>query len=90
MTNCLYTINRRDCESLCVGEGWFSKITSGKVDAQKICKDLGYINIAEEYGENGGRLCHYPGRKYGSPILNGGSINKLGDTVSWRCSKGKQ
>ena len=87
--DCRQSRYHQNCGSLCVGKHWFSKITSGHVDAQHICKDQGYDGISNEHGGNHGIQCRYPGNKYGSPNHQGGSKTKLGQWVSWKCSKGK-
>ena len=40
------------------GNRWFSKITSGTVNAQQICIDHGYEGRITEYGGNGGVQCY--------------------------------
>ena len=88
MVNCRDVQHRQNCGALCVGDGWFSKINSGNVNAQQICIDQGYDGTIVEYGTNNEQLCKYPGNTYGSPDLSGGTLQALGFSVSWRCSSG--
>ena len=66
------------------GDGWYSKITVGKVNAASICTDLGYVGTITEYGSNSGVQCQ--------EVTNGhgGSLNNFGSSVSWRCTNGKE
>ena len=90
VVNCGDAENQLNCSNLCVGDGWFSKITyQGKVNATKICVAQGYSDKIVEYGGNNGKQCKYPGTEYGSPHKNGGPLENLGYTVSWKCSLGK-
>ena len=61
------------------GNGWFSKITDGYVNATKICRDQGYDLEIVEYGGNHGTECRH------SNNTGGGSLTKLGFHVSWKC-----
>ena len=62
------------------GGGWFSKITSNRVNAETICEQNGFGKTIDKYGGNSGRQC--------SQINNraGGNLTSLGYTVSWHCS----
>ena len=75
-----------------VGDGWFSKVTTDRVNAQEICKKQGYDGRMVEYGANFGVQCRYPGpierpHTYGSPNKRGGSLKRFGFEVSWKCEK---
>ena len=87
MVNCRDVQNRQDCGDLCVGDGWFSKANSGKVNAKQICLDQGYDGTIVEYGGNEAVLCKYPGNEYGRPNKKGWLIN-FGLWVSWNCLSG--
>ena len=88
VVNCRDVENQQDCGTLCVGDGWFSKITSGNVNAKQICIDQGYNGNILEYGGTENIQCKYPGDKYGSPNKGGGSFESFGFTVSWKCYSG--
>jgi hypothetical protein len=80
--DCQYAENQQFCLNegfKCVGSGWFSKISHGRVDAREICVNEGYSGTVDEYGGNWGVLC-----KYGND-LSGGSPDSLGSWVSWKC-----
>ena len=64
-----------------MGNQWFSKDTTGFVDAEQICKDRGYSGIINEYGGNSGTNCKYSNTKDGKNP----SFNTFGQTVSWKC-----
>ena len=65
-------------------DGWYSKTTTGSVNAISICTSQGYTGTITEYGGNGGFLCKQ------ATNGDGGSLNNFGDTVSWRCTNGKE
>ena len=89
MVNCRDVQNQQHCGTLCVGDGWFSKITlTSKVNAKQICIDQGYDGKIVEYGGNWNKQCKYPGDKFGSPNRLGGSFQSFGFTVTWKCSSG--
>ena len=88
VVSCSSPSNQQHCGNSCVGNGWLSKVTSGRVNAQEICKHLGYSIAITEYGGNSGIQCKYPGTKYGLPNWGGGSLTSFGRTVSWKCEGG--
>ena len=61
------------------GDGWFSKITKGHVDALAICAGEGYLGPITEYGINHGIQCKQADDK-------SGNLNDFGETVSWKCT----
>ena len=87
MVNCIEEKNRLDCGSLCVSSSWFSKITKGFVNAEKVCLEQGYNGNILEYGSNSGRQCKYPGGSYGKPDFTGGLLHNFGENVAWKCKK---
>ena len=62
-----------------MGNQWYSKDTTGKVNAVEICKSQGYSGVIIEYGGNSGYNCKYANNK------GGGSLTDFGSTVSWKC-----
>lgn len=82
-----------DCKNQglgCVGDGWFSKTASPRVDARRICREEGYDDVSEdEYGGNWGNMCRYPGTQRGTGNKAGGDLTNFGMTVTWKCVGGE-
>lgn len=95
MVSCGDFRNHQSCGELCVGERWFSKLNHRvndidiMVNARQVCIENGYDSVIVEYGSNGGNQCKYPGNAFGEPNKEGGSLDALGTTVTWKCELGK-
>ena len=63
------------------GDRWYSKITSGYVNAKQICIDQGYNGEITKYGGNRGKQCTLLFGDY----WDDGDLTNLGMQVSWRC-----
>ena len=66
------------------GDGWYSKINGGFVDAFAICVTEGYQGPITDSGVNYGTQC----RKTDLCCQNSFDLSRFVSDVSWKCSHG--
>ena len=76
----------RDCVRVGLTRVIMASVGGSRVNATAICILSGARGVSNEYGGNYGDLCRYPGTRWGAPNHAGGSLQKFGTTVTWRCS----
>ena len=87
MTNNFLALDLPDGIRSC-GDGWYSKVNPGRINAVELCRSQGYGEQIFQYGDNSGSICSTNFNKKKRENIGLGPPNNMGYHVSWKCERG--
>ena len=70
------------------GDGWYSKVNPGRINAVELCRSQGYGDQIFQYGDNSGSICSKNFNKKKRENIGLGPPTNMGYHVSWKCERG--